>query len=69
MKIECLGLCETGLVRKVNQDSIFLKLNDYAGIFVVADGMGGHSHGEIASQMITKTMEEQSNHFAEEKID
>ena len=69
MEIECLGLCETGLVRKVNQDSIFLKLNDYAGIFVVADGMGGHSHGEIASQMITKTMEEWWNHFSEEKFD
>ena len=69
MKIECLGLCETGLVRKVNQDSIILKINDYAGIFVVADGMGGHSHGEIASKMITKTMEDWWNHFSEEKYD
>ena len=57
MNIEYLGLCENGLVRKVNQDAVLLKINEYAGLFVVADGMGGHSNGEIASKMIIQSME------------
>jgi serine/threonine protein phosphatase PrpC len=40
----------TGRVRKINQDS-FLERPD-VGIWVVADGVGGQSHGEIASRMV-----------------
>jgi serine/threonine protein phosphatase PrpC len=46
--IESYGLCDVGLVRKVNQDRILI--DDSVGLFVVADGMGGHVHGEIAAQ-------------------
>ena len=67
MNIEYLGLCENGLVRKVNQDAVLLKINEYAGLFVVADGMGGHSNGEIASKMIIQSMEMWWNQFSEEK--
>lgn len=41
-----------GTVRKVNEDH-FLQAPD-ALIWCVADGMGGHSRGDIASQMITQ---------------
>lgn len=37
-----------GLVRKANEDSILCNLPD--GLFVVADGMGGHKGGQAASQ-------------------
>ncbi len=41
---------DTGKMRKNNQDSFFV-LPD-KGVFLVADGVGGHSHGEIASRTV-----------------
>ncbi len=53
MKIVYSSICETGKVRKVNQDSVYAFKNEDWGVFVVADGMGGHQHGEIASNEVT----------------
>ncbi len=39
---------DTGKMRKVNQDSFFVIPDK--GIFLIADGVGGHNHGEIASR-------------------
>ena len=38
--------------REVNQDAIYASAEKNRGIFVVADGMGGHSGGEIASSAV-----------------
>ena len=43
------GITDIGCVRKSNQDSIYL--NKSQNLFVVADGMGGHKGGDIASAM------------------
>lgn len=43
---------ETGLKRTVNQDSILSLYNQEAGLFIVADGMGGHFRGELASGLL-----------------
>src|SRR5210317_1336756 len=40
-----------GMVRKVNQDS-YAERSDI-GVWVVADGMGGHEAGEVASATVT----------------
>lgn len=41
---------ETGECRRNNQDAVMASYTEQAGIFAVADGMGGHYKGEIASQ-------------------
>ena len=50
------GISDVGLKRKANQDSIFL--NPYKKIFIVADGMGGHKGGDIASALAVKAAPE-----------
>ena len=43
-------MSETGLCRQNNQDSVLALNTEHAGLFAVADGMGGHYKGELASQ-------------------
>ena len=50
------GLCDIGQKRKTNQDSIYL--NPDKNIYIVADGMGGHNGGDIASAMAVKYIPE-----------
>ncbi|HET6433621.1 PP2C family serine/threonine-protein phosphatase [Dyella sp.] len=44
------GLTVTGKVRRHNEDAILVR--DDLGLWVVADGMGGHSAGDYASALI-----------------
>lgn len=43
------GATDIGMTRKTNQDSI--AIDDQNKLFIVADGMGGHNGGDIASQI------------------
>ncbi|MER3482262.1 MAG: Stp1/IreP family PP2C-type Ser/Thr phosphatase [Meiothermus sp.] len=45
------ALTDAGRKRALNEDAVAQQLMPYGGIFVVADGMGGHRTGEVASQM------------------
>ena len=53
-KIEIFGLTEIGLVRDHNEDSI--GDNPDLGLVVLADGMGGHRGGEVASAITVSTI-------------
>jgi len=48
------GLTDVGRVRKHNEDSLLERPE--IGLWVVADGMGGHAKGDVASQMIVSSM-------------
>ncbi|MCQ2529251.1 MAG: serine/threonine-protein phosphatase [Saccharofermentans sp.] len=50
MIVDVAGYTNVGLVRSTNQDSILIRASKNRGLFVVADGMGGHSGGDYASQ-------------------
>lgn len=56
MKLKAYAVTDIGMKRKVNEDA-FLK-DDEAGLFLVADGMGGHRGGEVASQLAVQIIRE-----------
>jgi len=54
LHIKSAGISDVGKKRKGNEDSLFL--DDELGLYVVADGMGGHAAGEVASRLVVETV-------------
>lgn len=65
IKVKIAGFTDIGLRRKHNEDHI--GFNQQLGIAVLADGMGGHQAGEIASHMAVDSVLEKLQNLCERK--
>ncbi|NJK88207.1 MAG: Stp1/IreP family PP2C-type Ser/Thr phosphatase [Myxococcales bacterium] len=54
MKLSYAGLTHKGMKRSHNEDNLALLPDE--SLYIVADGMGGHASGEVASQMAVETI-------------
>jgi PPM family protein phosphatase len=55
-QIDAFGLTDVGKKRKHNEDAY--ALDETEGLFIVADGMGGHAAGEVAAKITVETIGE-----------
>ncbi len=60
-------LTHTGQVRKQNED--YVGMLREKNFFIISDGMGGHNAGEVASEIIVKTILEEFNQKSENLVD
>ncbi len=56
--MEYAAISDKGIIREQNEDfwNIVLDINGVPQAFIVADGMGGHQAGEVASRMAVETI-------------
>ncbi|MBK8793626.1 MAG: Stp1/IreP family PP2C-type Ser/Thr phosphatase [Holophaga sp.] len=52
MRVHAAGQTDVGCVRKGNEDNLLV--DNELGLYVVADGLGGHAAGEVASQIVVE---------------
>ena len=57
MKILHAARTDVGMIRSGNEDNFSVDASPTRGIFIVADGMGGHAAGEVASEMAVRIVQ------------
>ena len=66
--VEVFGLSDVGCIRELNEDCYCIcgfGDNSERGFCILADGMGGHNAGEVASQNAVKLIAEEMNRLLE----
>lgn len=66
MQVIASGITDVGLKREGNEDSF--STEDNLGLYVVADGMGGHLAGEVASQVAVEMINKSFRKWMEKDI-
>ncbi|MGD8988751.1 MAG: Stp1/IreP family PP2C-type Ser/Thr phosphatase [Syntrophobacterales bacterium] len=61
MKIHSAGLTDIGRKRDNNEDTFYA--DDKVGLYIVADGMGGHRAGEVASSTVVSSVKDYMEAF------
>ena len=54
------GSTDSGRIRKVNEDDFLV--DDQLSLFMVADGLGGHGSGNVASSLAIETLQDEVQH-------
>ncbi|HEY8499627.1 MAG TPA: protein phosphatase 2C domain-containing protein, partial [Clostridia bacterium] len=65
--MEYAAISDKGIIREQNEDfwNIVLDLNGNPKAFIVADGMGGHQAGDVASRMAVEIISDDISRFME----
>ncbi|MDD6763755.1 MAG: Stp1/IreP family PP2C-type Ser/Thr phosphatase [Clostridiales bacterium] len=63
------ALTDVGKIRKINEDSMKVFTSDEYSYAIVADGMGGHQAGEIASAMAVDVITDYVAEYMTPKLD
>ncbi len=68
LKLQAFALTDVGQKRAVNEDCVFqfsdrLKDGENVGLYIVCDGMGGQEAGDVASQLVVRTIVSELGHL------
>lgn len=63
------AVTDIGMKRKINEDNYYVNESDTFPYAIVADGMGGHQAGEVASMMVVDIIEEQLRNNLNTELD
>ena len=65
MELTVAARSDVGMIRSGNEDAFFAHASRERGVFIVADGMGGHAAGEVASEMAVQILSQELQDIAE----
>lgn len=65
MKLVHAARTDVGMMRSGNEDNFTVDSSAERGIFIVADGMGGHAAGEVASEMAVQIVQRELAHVTD----